>query len=549
MFSFLSIFVVGMYNSDLLLRRLPSGIAVPLELNDPFDYEPDACALAAWADLRVDISRRAEWADEIARGKMFGVLVVTDGDGRAGYLAAYSGQIGGRCDWQGFVPAVFDYLQPDGHFKTTEAEISALNEHISQLCNDKDYLSLRDRLLHLKSEGQQSLSEQASAMRMAKQQRDQRRKEGYLSATETAEMIRESQFLKAELRRAKKMQEERVAAVKSELQPLEDAITALKRRRHEMSDELQQWLFAQFQMLNSRGENRNLLEIFAPTPQQIPPSGSGECCEPRLLQYAFAHGLTPRSMAMFWWGESPKDVVRHDGHYYPACSGKCKPILAWMLSGLTLRKGPIAGGEQRGRLDVIYSDERFCVVNKPAGMLSVPGRGDVESVVSILRREWGGAAEPLVVHRLDMATSGLLIVTKDADTQRLLQTQFARRKVEKRYVALLEKRLPAGSGRISLPLRADVENRPYQVVDHEHGRRSQTDYEILSDGRVLLSPLTGRTHQLRVHCAHREGLGCPIKGDALYGHPADRLYLHAERLVIDHPTTGKQMTFYAPCPF
>ncbi|MBQ6186476.1 MAG: RluA family pseudouridine synthase [Prevotella sp.] len=534
---------------DVLFHCLPVGVDVPDELNDPFDYEPDASALAAWNDMRVEIARRRKWHEEIDRGKMFGVLVVVDAEGRAGYLAAYSGQIGGRCDWQGFVPAVFDYLSPDGHFKTKEAEISAINAEIAQMYSSEQYLSLQASLKKIESDGQQMLSAQASAMRMAKQQRDQRRKEGYLSATETAEMIRESQFLKAELRRAKKMQEERVAAVKSELQPLEDAITALKRRRHEMSDELQQWLFMQFDMLNSRGESRNLIDIFASTPQQIPPSGSGECCEPRLLQYAFAHGLTPRSMAMFWWGESPKDVVRHDGHYYPACSGKCKPILAWMLSGLTLRRGPIAGGEQQGRLDVIYDDEHFCVVNKPAGMLSVPGRGDVESVVSILRREWGGAAEPLVVHRLDMATSGLLIVAKDADTQRLLQSQFARRKVEKRYVALLEKRLPAGSGRISLPLRADVENRPYQVVDHERGRRSQTDYEILSDGRVVLTPLNGRTHQLRVHCAHREGLGCPIKGDALYGHPADRLYLHAERLVIDHPTTGQQMTFYAPCPF
>lgn len=538
-----------MEERDLLFRRLPSGVSVPDALNDPFDYEPDESALAAWDDLRGDIAGRSEWAEEIGRGKMFGVLVVVDAEGRPGYLAAYSGQIGGRCDWQGFVPAVFDYLSPDGHFKTTEAEISALNEHISQLCNDKDYLSLRDRLLRLESEGQQSLSEQAAAMRMAKQQRDQRRKEGYLSATETADMIRESQFLKAELRRAKKMQEERVAAVKSELQPLEDAITALKHRRHEMSDELQQWLFSQFLMLNSRGERRNLLEIFASTPQRVPPSGSGECCEPRLLQYAFAHGLTPRSMAMFWWGESPKDVVRHAGHYYPACSGKCKPILAWMLSGLTLRRGPIAAGNRHCQLDVLFDDEHFCVVNKPAGMLSVPGRSERESVVSILKEMWGGAVQPFVVHRLDMATSGVIVVAKSADMQRLLQSQFARRRVEKRYVALLSSPLPAGKGRISLPLRADVANRPYQVVDHEHGRRAVTDYETFADGRVLLSPLTGRTHQLRVHCAHSEGLGCPIKGDALYGHPSDRLYLHAESLTLDHPVTGQRLTFRSPCPF
>ncbi len=538
-----------MEERDLLFHCLPVGVDVPDELNDPFDYEPDVSALAAWDDLRGEIARRKEWAEEIGRGKMFGVLVFVDAEGRPGYLAAYSGQIGGRCDWQGFVPAVFDYLSPDGHFKTTEAEISALNEQISQLCSDKDYLSLRDRLLRLESEGQQSLSEQAAAMRMAKRQRDQRRQEGYLSAAEAGAMIRESQFLKAELRRAKKMQEERVAAVKSELQPLEDAITALKHRRHEMSDQLQRWLFAQFQMLNSRGERRNLLEIFASTPQQIPPSGSGECCEPRLLQYAFAHGLSPRSIAMFWWGESPKDVVRHAGHYYPACGGKCKPILEWMLDGMTLRRGPIATSGRHCQLNMLYDDEYLCVVDKPSGMLSVPGRSERESVVSILKEMWGGAVQPFVVHRLDMATSGVIVVAKDADTQRLLQSQFAHHRVEKRYVALLEKRLPAGSGRISLPLRADVENRPYQVVDHEHGRRSQTDYEILSDGRVLLTPLTGRTHQLRVHCAHSEGLACPIKGDALYGHPSDRLYLHAESLTLDHPVTGQRLTFRSPCPF
>ena len=534
---------------DVLFHCLPAGVDVPNELNDPFDYEPDASALAAWNDMRVEIARRRKWHEEIDRGKMFGVLVVVDAEGRVGYLAAYSGQIGGQSDSNGFVPAVFDYLQPDGYFKTKESEISAINAEIAQMCSSEQYLSLQASLKKIESDGQQMLFAQASAMRMAKQQRNQRRLEGYLSATETAEMIRESQFQKAELRRAKKAQEERVAAVKAELQPLEDAIAALKHRRHEMSDQLQRWLFMQFDMLNSRGESRNLIDIFASTPQQIPPSGSGECCEPRLLQYAFAHGLSPRSIAMFWWGESPKDVVRHAGHYYPACSGKCKPILEWMLDGMTLRRGPIATSGRHCQLNMLYDDEYLCVVDKPAGMLSVPGRSERESVVSVLKEMWGGAVQPFVVHRLDMATSGILVVAKSADVQQLLQSQFARHRVGKRYVAMLSSQLPVGSGQISLPLRADTANRPYQIVDHVHGKTAVTSYEILPDRHVLLTPITGRTHQLRVHCAHSEGLACPILGDALYGHPADRLYLHAEQLTIEHPVTSERMTFHSECPF
>jgi len=316
-----------------------------------------------------------------------------------------------------------------------------------------------------------------------------------------------------------------------------------------MSDSLQQWLFNQFLMLNSKGERRSLPDIFATTPQQVPPSGSGECCEPKLLQYAYAHHLTPLSMAMFWLGASPKDVVRHEDNHYPACSGKCKPILGWMLGGVSLRPGPHAQIGVGGQLTDVYDDEYLCVVDKPSGMLSVPGRSGRPSVVSLLREKWGGACEPFVVHRLDMATSGLLMVAKSAQMQRQLQQMFAGRQVEKTYIALLEEGQSPAEGIIDLPLRPDVLNRPYQIVDEKDGKPSVTSFRMLSADRIELHPLTGRTHQLRVHCAHQQGLSRPIKGDVLYGHAADRLYLHAAVLCFTHPVTGKKMRLSAQPPF
>jgi len=315
------------------------------------------------------------------------------------------------------------------------------------------------------------------------------------------------------------------------------------------SEELQHWLFDHFFVLNGQGEQRTLTDIFSQTPQRVPPSGAGECCAPKLLQYAFSRGYRPLCMAEFWWGESPRGEVRHHLHYYPACQGKCKPILRFMLQGMDVDSNPLA--DQEGRdVEIVYEDEAIVVISKPAGMLSVPGRTGRESAESLLSRRYQFVK---MAHRLDMATSGLLVAAKSPDVYRALQQQFERREVRKRYVALLDGVPEKREGTVRLPLMPDFINRPCQRVDYENGKLAITSYRVVGveegRARVLLYPKTGRTHQLRVHCAHRDGLGCPIVGDALYGTPAARLYLHAEWMEIVHPLSQKVVRFERKADF
>lgn len=328
----------------------------------------------------------------------------------------------------------------------------------------------------------------------------------------------------------------------------------------EMSQDLQLWLFHQYQLLNARGETRDLVDIWqdyhcSPRIRRrfpLPPGGTGDCCAPKLLQYAYSHQLKPVCMAEFWWGPSPKSLIRHHGQFYPACRGKCKPILTWMLQGLDVDPDPEEAAFHRLDIEVVYEDEVMAVINKPSGLLSVPGRIGSYSVATILSQRYPGA---LLAHRLDMGTSGLMVAAKTRDAYRHLQQQFSDHTIRKTYVALLDTSLLTShslhpiTGTISLPLLCDPINRPRQVVDYEHGKAAVTDYEMVGTDRVRLYPHTGRTHQLRMHCAHPDGLGCPIRGDELYGHPADRLYLHAERLELTHPVTGERMTFEQPASF
>jgi tRNA pseudouridine32 synthase/23S rRNA pseudouridine746 synthase len=325
----------------------------------------------------------------------------------------------------------------------------------------------------------------------------------------------------------------------------------LPERRKQMSQELQLWLFRQYRMLNAEGKEKDLVEIWQDYHQSpklrkkfpLPPGGSGDCCAPKLLQYAYLQGLEPVCMAEFWWGASPKAEIRHHEQYYPACRGKCKPILTWML-GLGGGTG-VTAALPSWEVAVVYEDEWLCVVNKPANLLSIPGKEVSMSVLTIMRQRYPDYDGPLMVHRLDMHTSGLLIITKDREANKLLQQQFGQRIIKKKYVALVEGKPAQPSGTISLPMRKDPLDRPRQVVDWENGKTAVTDYETIEErnGRTLLAlyPKTGRTHQLRVHCAHPDGLGCPIVGDTLYGHRSDRLYLHASELWFTHPITGEEM--------
>ena len=325
----------------------------------------------------------------------------------------------------------------------------------------------------------------------------------------------------------------------------------------ELSLSLQLWLFQQYRLLNARGETKDLVEIWqdyhsAPRIRSrypLPPGGTGDCCAPKLLQYAYLHHLTPVCMAEFWWGESPKSLIRHHGQFYPACRGKCKPVLTWMLQGLDVDPHTDAADAVYPEPAIIYEDEAMAVLSKPAGMLSVPGKTDDDSVAAWAQRRWPGA---MLVHRLDMLTSGILLAAKTMEAYQQLQQQFTDRAVKKKYLAIVEGSPAKEHGIIDLPLASDPMNRPLQVVDPENGKRAITEYRVLQAGQhslLALWPHTGRTHQLRMHCAHPEGLGCPIVGDELYGRKADRLYLQAQAISFVHPTTGKRMHFELPYPF
>ena len=604
-----------------MLHTLNVSIPSPRQFTYPFCYDVDPLAEAASLELQRYIADADLMSTEKGCGKMFGVLVVEyedeEGALQRGFLAAYSGLLGGRNDWPYFVPPVFDAQQPDGHFKRTEREISAINREIAAIEHDPEYLQSVAQHEQTKKRLQAEVDAFKAEVDAAKVRRDARRKSGEpLSEEEQTEMIRESQFMKAELRRRRKAMEQAESTLNTQHSTF---LKSLQHKRKQMSDELQRWLFAAYRMLNAKGEERDLIDIFREYTHAMPPAGAGDCCAPKLLQYAYLHRLRPVCMAEFWWGESPASEIRHHLHYYPACRSKCLPILTHMLKGLDVAPNPLAQKRHTAEPRVLYADEYIMVVDKPAGMLSVPGKAEsvrsensdsanisVEEYFANLQLPTNSqlTTEQFTIgeadnsklkiqnskflkaaHRLDMDTSGLLVLARTEQAYVELQRQFASRETVKRYEAVLSgvptqnsklktqnsSTQPSGClEAISLPLIADINDRPRQRVDMEHGKPALTLYNIVEvravdantavayttkkvdKGRTLvhLYPKTGRTHQLRVHCAHPLGLACPILGDPLYGiERADRMYLHAAELTFRHPVTGETMHFLSPSGF
>lgn len=533
----------------MMLHRFTTSITdipLPERFTYPFCYTPHPLCILAAKEVQSYLTRQTAWKDELRQGKMFGVLIVQTEHGETGYLAAFSGILAGKNLHPFFVPPVYNLLQPQGFFKIEEENISSINRNIRQLENDKAYAALSAELARTIQSAENILATAKAQLKEAKTAREQRRKEKELNAQEEAELIRESQFQKAEYKRLERSWKARITTLQTQTEDWERRISALKSERKTRSAALQQKLFEQFGMLNYRGEVKNLCEIFGQTVHKTPPAGAGECAAPKLLQQAYLHGWKPIAMAEFWWGDSPKTEIRHHGHYYPACKGKCEPILQHMLQGLQVEENPMLKRMQvpSQNLEIVYEDPWLSVINKPAGMLSVPGKEDAVSVYSLMREQYPEADGPLTVHRLDMATSGLMLIAKTKRVHQNLQAQFKNRLVRKRYVALLEGIVPKDKGTVDLPLCLNPLDRPRQMVHTEHGKPAITDYQVLErlDGkrtRIAFYPRTGRTHQLRIHAAHPLGLHCPIIGDELYGEKADRLYLHAEYLEFTHPITGE----------
>ena len=525
---------------------------LPGKFTCPFYYHPHPLAVEAAEEVQHYLSSRKDWEEELSHGKMFGVLVVQHA-GQTGFLAAFSGLLDGRNDHRYFVPPVYDLLRPDGVFKAEERKISGINRHIRALERGHLHQALSLRLKAVEEEGAKELSAARSELKAAKSRRDEIRASAAGKGMEN-ELIRESQFLKAEYKRLERKWKQEAEAYQAVWQKLEEKVRRLKHERKLRSEALQKWLFAQFRLLNARGEEKDLWQIFREHGRPAPPSGAGECAAPKLLQYAYRHGLRPVAMAEFWWGNSPETEIRRHGQFYPACKSKCEPILGHMLQGLDVEPNAQETVKLKPAAPVLlYEDEWLAALDKPAGMLSVPGTNpDAPSVLSWARERYPQARGPIVVHRLDMDTSGILLLAKDPQTFNEMQQLFEQRNIQKTYVALLDGHVAADKGVVELPLRPNIDDRPRQMASPD-GKPAVTRYQVLGrEGghtRVAFYPETGRTHQLRVHAAHPRGLNAPIVGDNLYGKRADRLYLHAESVGFTHPRTGKHLSLHAPVPF
>ncbi|TMO05267.1 RluA family pseudouridine synthase [Pseudoalteromonas sp. S558] len=532
---------------------------LPERFTFPFYYEPQPLAVAATEQLQQQLETLTHLKAENA-GKMFGVLVVQNTEQQLGFLSAYSGQIEGDKGNISFVPPISSMQLHDDSYLAQSEIINDINAQIEQLENSEQLLEVNSKLDDATQSYQQALLAQQAVMQAGRQQRKIQRTEGELELSES-----DFEQLKNKLAGLSIVEKKQLLALKAYWQNIieslqqthiniSDEIAHLKKRRKTLSKSLQKKLFAQYQFLNANNEVRDLNTIFSILPERIPPAGSGECAAPKLLQYAYKHHLKPIAMAEFWWGAAPKSAIRQHKNYYPSCYSKCQPILGHMLKGLDVEDNPLLINPADGKdLSIIYKDDDLLVVNKPAEFLSVPGVNIEDSVYMRIKTQFPEASGPLIVHRLDMSTSGLLMIALNKRVHKALQKQFIERTVDKRYVALVEGNVPEDSGTIDLPLILDFDDKPRQMVCYKNGKPSLTTWHVLNRKnnvtRLQLYPKTGRTHQLRVHCAHRLGLNTPMVGDTHYGQKADRLHLHAEYLAFTHPITQKRLEFEVAADF
>ncbi len=539
-----------------------SAIELPTRFTFPFCYEPHPLAVTAAKELQYYIETQEDWThnfgldsamEGLAIGKMFGVLVVRNQHNELGYLAAVSGKLAGSNKHRYFVPPIFDMLEENSFFLNEEVHLNALNRKIEKLENSEELADTQRNLDRLKNEWDKSLDELKSKLRTQKKERKETRTKLKVSLSDAEyELLMEdmrSQSLK-DKQQLQRFQYDMHLALETEsnhLQQLLSTITALKEERKTRSGNLQKQLFEQYNFRNAKGQRKNVVDIFHEFDTITPPAGSGECAAPKLLQYAYENQLTPLALAEFWWGCSPASEIRRHKNYYPACRKKCEPILGYMLQGLVVDPNPM---QQETTLDIalpqIYEDEDIIIINKPAEFLSVPGIYVKDSVYNRILQRYPKAG-PIIIHRLDMSTSGLLVVAKNKEAHKFIQDQFIQHTIKKTYIALLDGIIEAPSGLIDLPLRVDLDDRPRQMVCYTYGKPAQTKWVKIAiennQTRVRFYPLTGRTHQLRMHAVHPNGLNTPIVGDDLYGKKANRLHLHAASITFIHPRFKKEMTF------
>ncbi|GAD79071.1 RluA family pseudouridine synthase [Vibrio ezurae] len=551
-----------------------TGVALPKRFTFPFYYEPHPLSVLASEqlqkqlhsafDCQFDLESNASSSTSQKQGKMFGVLVVKNRDGELGFLSAFSGKIDDSNHHQGFVPPVYDMLNSEGFVREEFDKINAVSSELNAFTNSVDIAQLKAQLTQINRQASAQIQAQQAQMadsrKLRKQQRSQAKQDLSLDDYQQLEqqLAKQSVFEKNQLKATKSLWAEKQATLTLEIEEFERQISELRSRRAHLSNQMQHKLFTQYSFLNADNERQDLNQIFAQTASKVPPAGAGECAAPKLLQYAYLNHYAPIALAEFWWGQSPKSEIRQHKQFYPSCMSKCHPILSHMLKGLSVDDNPLLENPAKDKpLPIIYEDKHIVVVNKPEGFLSVPGRYIQDSAWHRLKQIYSDAEGPFALHRLDMATSGLLVFALTKRANKHLQKQFIAREVTKRYAALIDGVIDGthikNEGDIELAMCPDLLDRPRQRVSVEHGKPAHTHYQLIEvmDGKskVFLYPKTGRTHQLRVHCAHQDGLNMPIIGDSLYGKKDLRLYLHAQQLSFTHPVTKEWMTFTADIPF
>ncbi|MDG1436122.1 MAG: pseudouridine synthase [Saprospiraceae bacterium] len=529
-----------------------SDYPLPEKFTFPFYYDPHPLCLLASKELQRHIETQTEWEydfgleeekPDVIIGKMFGVLVVQNEQNEIGYLSSFSGKLGDSSHYSKFVPPIIDVWEVDNFLNIGMEELNTINQEIKKLESLPEFVSCMNIMENDQLIAASQIEEQREKMRNSKKERKlirQREKES--NSPEDFEEInkelnQQSINGKKELKRLLEFWKDRSDQNKRKVDQIKTTIDELKLKRKNKSAGLQKKIFDQYRFLNQAGEVKSLLDIFK---DKTPMGGTGECAAPKLLQYAFKFNMKPLAMAEFWWGQSPKSEIRKHRNFYPACIGKCKPLLSHMLEGIEMDENPLLKNPAEGKeIEIIFEDEHILVINKPAEFLSVPGRYIKDSVAQRMKEKFPNATGPLIVHRLDMSTSGIMLIAKSLEVHKFLQSQFIKRTIKKRYVALLEGIVNEKEGIVDLPLRTDWNERPKQLVCHESGKSAQTKWKVIErknqQTRIHFFPITGRTHQLRVHAAHPLGLNLPIFGDDLYGTKSKRLCLHAEWIEFVHP--------------
>jgi len=536
---------------------------LPEKFDYPFYYEPQEIAKLASEQVKEYLLNQTDFEHNFGLdnnykstpiGKMFGVLVCKNKANEIGFIAAVSGKLANTNQHRYFVPPVFDMLNKDSFFLKEEERLNEINRLIEDLENNEKYIKLKQEYLDYEIESTNSIKAFKELLKNNKLDRKKQRHEvlpnlSYEEAIAYEEdLVKQSLRDKYEFKKLNLETENKLNFIKQQINEFNQQILLLKKERKTKSNNLQNQLFNQYQFLNRYKTKKGLIDIFKKTAYQQPPAAAGECAAPKLLQYAFLNNLEPICMAEFWWGDSPKSEVKKHNQYYPACTGKCEPILNHMLEGIDINENPLIMQCDTGdKMEIIYQDNDIVIVNKPEEFLSVPGIEIKDSVYIRIKYQFPNATGPIIVHRLDMSTSGILVLALNKESHKAIQQQFIKRKVEKRYIALLDGNVENDEGIIELPLRVDIDDRPRQMVCYEHGKPAKTKYKVIKrkDGKTLIHfyPITGRTHQLRMHASHHLGLNTPIIGDDLYGKKANRLHLHAEYLEFTHPTTKEVLKF------